>query len=188
MGCDAQFKQYILKTFHTDTITLKEMIRQANMTYDDLKAWRIPSLPSGGGSLQPYNAMLPSTRLEFETVNSIVMGHDEYNKRESFGDNYRAMLRQLRVNRQLRIYRASIFPIVPGSYVSESREYAVMHKTYVNAPEYKIWSILVSPSMLGWYGDPHEFIFLPTYDEWKSIASARVSKVPKNIQELIMQC
>ena len=60
------------------------------------------------------------------------------------------------------IYRASKEGgILPGAYVTESKEYAIFHGETTLLGEYKISSINVYPDELMVYDDPHEFIYIP---------------------------
>ena len=185
MNCE-QLRNYIRTKYHIPLEILKSMIIQSRMTDSQILNWHIPALPGGGGSLQPGRAIL--NREEFETLADVLNSGDPWRIKQALGENGIYIASILRNKPYITVYRASLFPIIPGSYVTESREYAIFHRDYVNAPEYKIYSLTAPPSSLGWCGDTHEFIFIPTIEEWKHIAKMRVSKYPIELQNDVLKC
>lgn len=179
MKCE-HLADLILQKYHIPLKGFKQAILDSRMTKDQILAWHIPSLPSGGGSLQPGKSF--QYRDEFETLSDTLKSGDNFMIKQALG------YIPLKIPDEIIVYRASLYPIIPGSYVSESRHYVLEHREYVSAPEYHIYSLKVPITDLGWYGDTHEFIYLPTLEEWMYLAKKRVSGIPVEQQNEILQC
>ena len=121
-------------------------------------------------------------------MSDVLSRNQAWELQQTLGDNWRSNALDLRNKTYIAVYRASLFPIIPGSYVTESRNYASFHREYVNAPEYRIYSLTVPLVSLIWMGDPHEFIYAPTLEEWKSVATQRVTKFPILLQNDVLKC
>lgn len=186
MDCN-NLGKYVMEKFHKPLEVIREVIHEANMDDAEILQWRITALPSGGGSWQPELAInVPKD--EKTTMQEVLKRNDAWELKAMLGNNWRYESMKLKGRDFIQIYRASIFPIIPGSYVTESQHYATFHREYVNAPEYRIYSLAVPPSSLVWIGDPHEFIYAPSLEEWKSIAKRRVEAIPIEIRKMVIEC
>ena len=183
----AELLEYVLKKFRMPLNVAASVIREGNMTDDEILNWHIPELRSGGGSMQPRIAVSLEPD-EKTTLADVLKKEDRFELKQMLGDNWIYEFNVLRGKPYITVYRASIFPIIPGSYVTESRQYALFHREYVNAPEYHIYSLNVPQSSLMWLGDTHEFVYTPTIREWKEIAHRRLERFPDEIRKQIMQC
>ena len=100
------------------------------------------------------------------------------------------LIPKIRRGEKITIYRASdIGDIIPGSYVSESLDYAQQHGERSIGDEYpwRLYSLDVYPDELLWYGDPHEFLFIPRSPErWLQIARERVRDIPLEVQDELL--
>ena len=151
-----------------------ELEREAQMSIQDVLNWYIRNSISGGSSWQPANAFKSEYRDGIEKLSDILRAKQQWEINASLGKNYNNVINQIHKKGTVTVYRASLYPIIPGSYVTESRKYAEEHREHVNAPEYIITKLEAYPDELGWYGDPHEFIFIPrSVERWLNIAKRR---------------
>ena len=178
---------YVLKKYHISLNILKQIVIESRMTDEQILKWHIPAIPSGGGSTQP-ELVFRYAKEEKDTMSDVLSRNQAWELQQMLGDNWRSNALDLRNKTYITVYRASLFPIIPGSYVTESRNYASFHREYVNAPEYRIYSLTVPLVSLIWMGDPHEFIYAPTLEEWKSVATQRVTKFPILLQNDVLKC
>lgn len=186
MNCD-ELSEEVIKTYHIPLKVAVEIIRESRMTDNEILNWTIPDLPNGGGSKQPKLAFsLPPN--ERDTLADVIQRGQEWELKQALGNNWRKVVESFKGKRLITVYRASVYPIIAGSYVTESRDYALFHRDYVNAPEYYIYSLDVSLSSLMWLGDTHEFIYAPTLKEWKEVAYMRALAFPSELQEAILSC
>ena len=183
--CEA-VKDYVKRKYRIPFNVLKEMVIESRMTPEQILNWHIPALPSGGGSTQP--GLEFQYRDEMETLADVVNSGERWKIQQALGKEGLYTASVLKTRGYATIYRASIYPIIPGSYVSESRQYVEFHREYVNAPEYRIYTMTAPLSSIGWLGDTHEFIYSPSLDEWMQIARARVQKYPLELQNDTLKC
>ena len=109
---------------------------------------------------------------EFETLHSIAEHNDTWRLNNVLGKGWEGhwdgvsssvhLIPLIKANQPIPVFRSSdIGPILPGSYVSESRAYAQNHGD-ANIPDsFEVYSIKVYPDQLMTYDDPHEFIYIP---------------------------
>jgi len=161
------------------------------MTKEELKNLEIP-VPEGGASKSPKTVFSWKPG-EYETLHDVSQSEDEFRFNEILGKGWegKASLHlkpKIKNNEPITVYRASDYEIIPGSYVSESIEYAKKHGENILDGKYKIHSLEVKPSELLVYGDPHEFIYVPESIEvgHKRIIEKALSEgkpVPKEVLE-----
>lgn len=186
VDCNA-LKTYVVKKFHRPLNVLRQIIIEGNMSRSEMLNWRIPQLPSGGGSWQPsFVFNLPPS--EKDSLADVIRRNEEWELKQAFGAAWRGIIFNIRTHPIIMVYRASIFPIIPGSYVTELRQYALEHREYVHAPEYKLYSLSVPITSLQWIEDTHEFVYAPTLQEWEEITKRRMNTIPPEIRSLILEC
>ena len=122
MDCN-NLDKYVMEKFHKPLEVIREVIHEANMDDAEILQWRITALPSGGGSWQPELAInVPKD--EKTTMQEVLKRNDAWELKAMLGNNWRYESMKLKGRDFIQIYRASIFPIIPGSYVTESQHYA----------------------------------------------------------------
>ncbi len=137
------------------------------MTKDEIRKWDFP-IPEGGASKTP-KTVFSWIKEDYETLYDLSKQKDQFRLNEVLGKGWehewRSMLHlkpRIIKNQPITIYRATEYDyIIPGSYVSESLEYAKGHLETILRGKGKILSTEVKPSELMIYGDPHEFIYIP---------------------------
>jgi hypothetical protein len=163
------------------------------MTLEELLAWEIDSTYS----VSPDAAFDYRNDEELWTLDKVSVGDQQLFIDEALGRRWSHewkptthLAERIRRGEKITVYRSSdVGDIIPGSYVSESEEYATEHgkRSIGEGYDWKIYSLEVYPDELMWYGDPHEFIFIPRSPErWLEIANERIKDVPFEVQlELI---
>jgi len=137
------------------------------MTKDEIRKWDFP-IPKGGASKTP-KTVFSWEKEDYETLYDLSKQKDQFRFNEVLGKGWehewKSMLHlkpKIIKNQPITIYRATEYDyIIPGSYVSESLEYAKGHLETILRGKGKILSAEVNPSELMIYGDPHEFIYIP---------------------------
>lgn len=137
------------------------------MTKDEIREWDFP-VPKGGASMTP-KTVFSWAKEDYKTLYDLSKQKDQFRFNEVLGKGWehewKPMLHlkgKIAKNQPITIYRATEYDyIIPGSYVSESLEYAEGHLERILRGKGKILSTEVKPSDLMIYGDPHEFIYIP---------------------------
>jgi len=141
------------------------------MTVEQFRTWSpwVPPEGYGGQSMTPAAAMaLPKG--EYETLFALGTYQDPWRLLEALGKGYEGswprslhLIPAVHGNVPIWVYRASdVGDIIPGSYVTELREYAIAHgQTCIPGGRFKVYRLKVRPSELMTLGDPHEFIYVP---------------------------
>jgi len=137
------------------------------MTKDEIRKWDFP-VPEGGASKTP-KTVFSWKKEDYETLYDLSKQKDQFRFNDVLGKGWehewKSMLHlkpKIIKNQPITIYRATEYDyIIPGSYVSESLEYAKGHLETILRGKGKILSAEVKPSELMIYGDPHEFIYIP---------------------------
>jgi hypothetical protein len=170
-------------------------------SFDEFMAWEFPT-PQGGAtpSMTPKQALsLP--RDEYETLYDLAQQGDGFRLDEALGKGYDyggtvrpslSLREAARNDTPITVYRASdTGDILPGSYVTESRQYAATHAEANIRGPYTMYEMQVKPSELMTYGDPHEFIYIPenpqvAYQRYVSRArQGTVAGIPDQIRRLL---
>lgn len=108
---------------------------------------------------------------EFETLHDLANYADQWRFQDALGHHSRSypvsisrtVESGIRHNRPMKVYRTALVgrPIVPGSYVTESKQYAVEHgRLNIRGGKPVLYSLVVRPSELA-IGDAHEFFYVP---------------------------
>ena len=113
--CEA-VKDYVKRKYRIPFNVLKEMVIESRMTPEQILNWHIPALPSGGGSTQP--GLEFQYRDEMETLADVVNSGERWKIQQALGKEGLYTASVLKTRGYATIYRASIYPIIPGSYVS----------------------------------------------------------------------
>jgi hypothetical protein len=178
---------------YTSIEEARRAVVQSRMTPEELLAWKIDTTYS----------VSPDTAFEFRddeelwTLDKVSVGDQQLLIDEALGRRWSREWRptthlvpKIKRGEKMTVYRSSdVGDIIPGSYVSESMEYASEHgRCHIPEDcEWRIYHLEVYPDELMWYGDPHEFIFIPRSPErWLEIARDRVKDIPMNIQEELL--
>ena len=186
------FKKSLQRAGYKDIEEARRAVVQANMTPEEVLDWKIDST---------YSAS-PDTVFDYEdddkwTLDEVAAGDQQLFIDEALGGRWSHdwnptiyLASNIKRGEKITIYRSSdVGDIIPGSYVSESKEYAQEHGERSIGEDYswKIYSLDVYPDELMWYGDPHEFIFIPKSPErWLEIARERVRDIPIEVQDELM--
>lgn len=147
-------------------------------TKDELKKMSIP-LPEGGSSIQPHIALKwreDKTRDpgSWESLHEVSNYDDQFRIKEILGKGWEHswkpslhLLDKIKKDSPISVYRATPSDrtlILPGAYVTESRQYAQQHglaQFGKDGKDFSVQKIEVKPSELMVYGDPHEMIYIP---------------------------
>lgn len=122
-------------------------------------------VPSGGSSYSPARAFDMRERGEFETLYDIAYYDDKRRFFDSVRESgTRPFIDKILANKPIRVYRTGIAGrfILPGSFVTESKAYAVQHgKNNIRTGKPVLYTLSVRPNELVTLGDPHEFLYIP---------------------------
>lgn len=113
MDC-AKLAKYVREEFKRPLYVIKEEIRESRMTDAEILSWRIPNLPSGGSSWQPGLSF--SYREDQMTLADLFKRQDEFMLKQALGNYWYVFLPEKKIT----VYRAAIYPIIPGSYLTYS--------------------------------------------------------------------
>lgn len=141
-------------------------VSKPSLTFEQFKNWDF-NVPEGGASKTP-KTVFSWSRDDYETLYDLSQQPDTFRFEESLGKGWKDwktslhLAEQIKRNEPITVYRASdVGDIIPGSYVSESLDYAKQHQENIMQGVGKIYSLNVYPDELMTYGDPHEFIYIP---------------------------
>ena len=186
------FKKSLQRVGYTSLEEARRAVVQAHMTPEEVLDWNIETTYSAS----PDDAFSYRDD-EIWTLDEVAVGDQQLFIDEALGGRWfhawkptTHLIPAIKKGEKITIYRASdVGDIIPGSYISESEEYAREHGERSIGEEYpwKIYSLEAYPDELMWYGDPHEFLFIPRSPErWLEIARERVKDIPFEVQlELI---
>jgi len=142
------------------------------LTKEELLQYEFPNSGSGH-SLTPKRIFEMKKNRENETLADLASYPDQWRFYEVLGKGWEGhfgqevvpslhLIDKIKNGQEITVYRASKEGgILPGAYVTESKEYAVFHGDTVLGGDYRIYQINVYPDELMVYGDPHEFIYMP---------------------------
>lgn len=186
------FKKSLHRAGYTSLEEARKAVVQAHMTPEEVLDWNIDTT---------YSAS-PDAVFDYEddekwTLDEVAAGDQQLFVDEALGGRWSHawkptthLIPMIRRGEKIIIYRSSdVGDIIPGSYVSESEEYARKHGERSIGEDYdwKIYSLEVYTDELMWYGDPHEFIFIPRSPErWLEISRDRVRDIPMEVQEELL--
>jgi len=177
---------------YTSLEEARRAVVQAYMTPEEVLGWNINTTYSASP-----DAVFDYDDEEKWTLDKVSVGDQQLFMDEALGGRWSHawkptthLASKIKRGEKITIYRASdVGDIIPGSYVSESEEYAQEHGKRSIGEEYdwKIYSMEAYPDELMWYGDPHEFLFIPRSSErWLEIARERVRDIPLEVQEELL--
>ena len=147
----------------------------SKLTKEELANLEFPVI-EGGHSITPKDALERRKNKDFETFETLydlATYDDPWRFYESLGKGWEGhwdnkvtpslhLINKIKNNEPIMIYRASnMGGILPGAYVTESREYAIFHGQSCIPGKYKIYQMKVYPDELMSHGDPHEFVYIP---------------------------
>ena len=144
----------------------------SKMTKEELSQFEFPAA-EWGHSITPKDALKKRENKDFETLYDLSTYDDLWRFYESLGKGWEGhwdnkvrpslhLVNQIKNNEPIMVYRASnMGGILPGAYVTESREYADFHGKSCIPGKYRIYQLEVYPDELLVHGDPHEFIYIP---------------------------
>lgn len=183
------FEKSLHRAGYTSLEEARRAVVQAHMTPEEVLDWNIDTT---------YSAS-PDAVFDYEddekwTLDKVADGDQRLFVDEALGGRWSHawkptthLISAIKKGEMITIYRSSdVGDIIPGSYVSESEEYVREHGERSIGKDYpwKIYSMEVYPDELMWYGDPHEFLFIPRSPErWLEIAKERVKDIPLEVQE-----
>jgi len=144
------------------------------MTLEEFKNYDFET-PVGGGSVKPstiWKWRKGKPEEVGETLADLATHTDDFRFKEVLGKGWEhewknslSLENDIKQGKEITIWRArpkgEPSEIMPGSYVSESREYATKHGENILGGDYTLVSEKVHPDELLIYGDPHEFIYYP---------------------------
>jgi len=142
------------------------------MTPEELREYEFDAA-EWGHSITPKNAFdKRENEDEFETLADIASYNDTWRLNNILGKGWEGhwenvrpstyLIPAIKQGQPITIYRAGNQQgILPGAYVTESKEYAIFHGETSIPGDYVISSIQVYPDELMTYDDPHEFIYIP---------------------------
>jgi len=126
-----------------------------------------------GHSITPKRAFEKRNEGGFETLADLASYSDQWRFYNALGKGWEGhwegrvrpslhLTGKIKNGDKITIYRASdTGGILPGAYVTESKEYAIFHGETSMGGKYKIYQLDVYPDELMAYDDPHEFIYVP---------------------------
>jgi len=163
----------VIKVANSKLKELKEPKEQKKpkMSKEELEQYEFPAA-EWGHSITPKKAFEKRKNKDFDTLYDLSQYPDQWNFLNALGKGWEGhwentrpslhLIDKIKQNQPITIYRASdTGGILPGAYVTESKEYAIFHgQTSMNG-KYKIYQLNVYPDELMSYGDAHEFIYIP---------------------------
>ena len=131
-------------------------------------------MPTGGSSWTPKRIFDMIERGdEYETLYDLSTFEDQWRFKEAMGKGWSDLgkihwnlFSPIRKNLPIPIFRSTdevkyCQAILPGAYVSESKEYVILHAEANIPGSWKLLTLTVRPDELMTYGDAHEFIYAP---------------------------
>lgn len=187
------FKKSLDRAGYTSLEEARRAVVQACMTPEQVLEWNIDTTYS----TSPDAAFDYRNDDELWTLDQVAVGDQQLFIDEALGGRWSHswnptthLASKIKRGEKITIYRSSdVGDIIPGSYVSESEEYAREHGERSIGEEYdwKIYSLDTYPDELMWYGDPHEFLFIPRSPErWLEIARDRIKDIPLEVQRELL--
>ena len=186
------FKKSLHRAGYTSLEEARRAVVQSRMTPEEVIDWNIDTTYSASP-----DAVFDYDDEDKWTLDKVAVGDQQLFVDEALGGRWSHswnptthLASKIKRGEKITIYRSSdVGDIIPGSYVSESEQYAREHgeRSIGENYDWKIYSMEAYPDELMWHGDPHEFIFIPQSPErWLEIARDRVKDIPLEIQRELL--